>query len=392
MLLGQIHKFFMIVGVLSIIVIGFGQPHSIHADSGGVISFGEPIEGDLTPTEKDTWTFWAEADQSIAIAAERSPVDQEGDLNLALELYDPANVLIASDDNSGRRSDAALFGVHLSQSGLYAIRVLSNGTSGTYRLTLAEVDLPEGCQTPAGAMARYQWQSVIAGEALAYRVYMPPCYEATGLRYPYIILMHGSISTDSHWDEIGMDEAVAVGVALGRIPPIALVMPYGGEIANMNIFSDTYSYENAILREIIPIVENSFCLDGTRRAIGGISRGGFWAYEIGFRHPDLFDAIGGHSPVFDLTHAPPAYNPLMVVETLDWTEDSPRLYIDRGEDDYWRDNIDLMAPRLEAAGIPFTFDLNQGEHSEAYWTAHLNDYLDFYTAGWQLEDYQPCQG
>lgn len=390
MLLGKFHKFFIIAGVLSILGLGFYPQPTAQADGGGVIRFGESIEGDLTLGEKDTWMFWGGVGQTIAIAVERFPVDQVGDLNVALELYDSTNTLIASDQDSGRRSDAALLGFTLPTSDLYAIRVLGGG-SGTYRVTLAEYPLPDECQTPAGSLTLYQWYSNIANEHLAYRVYLPACYETANLRYPYLILMHGSASTDSHWDELGMDETVAVGVALGRIPPIVLVMPFGGEIANLNIFSDTYSYEQVIMRELIPLVEENFCLDSEQRAIGGISRGGFWAYEIGLRYPDQFVAIGGHSPVFDLEHAPPAYNPLFVIENSEWDDNHPRLYLDRGESDYWQANIDLMAPRLERLGIPFTFDLNQGTHNEAYWTARLNDYLAFYTADWHLENYPPCQ-
>ena len=33
------------------------------------------------------------------------------------------------------------------------------------------------------------------------------------------------------------------------------------------------------------------------QAIGGISRGGFWAYHLGLRFADMFVAIGGHSPL-----------------------------------------------------------------------------------------------
>jgi S-formylglutathione hydrolase FrmB len=143
-------------------------------------------------------------------------------------------------------------------------------------------------------------------------------------------------------------------------------------------------------------VESTYCLrtDQAGRAIGGISRGGFWAWEIGLRHPELFTAIGGHSPVFDLYHAPPSHNPLNVIETLTWSDAMPRLYLDRGENDFWQVNIDLMPPRLEVLAIPHTYSVNPGgKHDDTYWATHLNEYLAFYSAGWisGLATYPFCE-
>ncbi len=361
-------------------------------DGGGTIGIGESIIGDLDLGETDTWTFLGQAGQRITIAVERSHLS---DIDPALELYSPDSTLIASDDDSGPGLDAILPGIVLPTDGLYSARVINNGTGGLYQLTLAENILPGGCETLVGEIVTTEWYSSVANETLRYRVYLPPCHEYTNHRYPYIILMHGSASTDSHWDDLGMDEAATLGVSLNRLPPLALVMPYGGEIANLNIFYIDGSYEYVIRNEVIPMVERAFCLQttGEGRAIGGISRGGFWAYEIGLKNPELFVAIGGHSPVFDLTHAPPTNNPLNLAENFEWTDDSPRLYIDRGEDDYWQTNIDLMPPRLEASGILFTFVVaDGGTHSDAYWAAHLTDYLAFYSEDWMdgLETYPLC--
>ena len=66
------------------------------------------------------------------------------------------------------------------------------------------------------------------------------------------------------------------------------------------------------LEELIPAVERDFCTrnDRDHRAIGGISRGGFWAYSLALRHPDIFGIVGGHSAAFDTGNAPPDSNPL----------------------------------------------------------------------------------
>lgn len=365
---------------------------NVYADSGGVISFGQPVQGDLNPGERDTWTFWGLAGQRISAAAERTT----SELDPFLELSDPSGTLIASDDNSGPQGDAALLGVVLPTDGLYAIQVRSTDEtlSGGYQLTLVENFLPAGCQELRGTTITEEWYSSRARENLRMRIYFPPCYQTSDRQYPYVVLMHGSNSTETHWARLGIEEAVTMGVALNRLPPMAIVMPYGGDIANLNVFYLNGSYEHVILREVMDVVEAQYCLraDQGGRAIGGISRGGFWAWEVGLRHPDLFTAIGGHSPVFDLNHLRD-FNPLFLIEDMEWSDNSPRLYIDRGEADYWRLNIDLMPPRLERNNIPHTYVVNpSGRHEDTYWAAHLFDYLEFYSADWNsgLATYPLC--
>ena len=92
-----------------------------------------------------------------------------------------------------------------------------------------------------------------------------------------------------------------------------VLMPYGGSIANRNHFNGI-SYD-AILLDLLEQTEGRYRTNGAR-AIGGISRGGFWAYHLGLRFPYDFVAIGGHSPYFDRDHAGPADNPLDLAQRL----------------------------------------------------------------------------
>lgn len=368
-----------------------------HLDGGGRIEYGETVEGDLTANEVDTWIFQGEAGQRVVISAERYPHQPSTFFDPYLELYDPNSNLIAEDDNRGVGADALLLGFTLPQTGLYSIKVSNKKdpwAEGTYRLSIAADTLPADCPNWEGAVIQAEWHSEIAREDLRYRIYLPPCYEELGYRYPYILLLHGSSSDDAHWDRLGMDDAVLRGVALGRYPPVALVMPFGGTIANTNIFQENASYEYILLNELLPQVEDTYCVENSAsaRAIGGISRGGFWAYLLGLRHPEYFSAVGGHSPFFDEYHAPEAYNPLNLATSVTWIgDDLPRLYMDRGKNDYAQVNIDLMDERLTANNIPHIYqEFEVGQHQDAYWAAHVDDYLVFYTAEWDVTDYPNC--
>lgn len=368
-----------------------------YQDASGQIAYGETVEGELTANASHTWTFSGEIGQRVVISAERFPPNPSTYFDPYLELINSSGEVIAEDDDRGASQDALLLGFSLPDSGTYTIRVSNKKdpwTAGTYRLSLAADTLPADCPNWEGAVVQMEWPSSIAREDLRYRVYLPPCHAELGYRYPYILLLHGSASDDAHWDRLGMDDAVLRGVALGRYPPVALVMPFGGTLANTNTFGENASYEYMLLNELLPEVEDNFCVQNTTagRAIGGISRGGFWAYFLSLRHLDYFSAVGGHSPFFDEYHAPPTYNPLDLATTVVWEgENLPRLYMDRGQNDYAQLNIDLMDEHLTANDIPHDYQLFEvGQHQDAYWAAHVDDYLSFYTANWSIDDYPPC--
>jgi enterochelin esterase-like enzyme len=171
---------------------------------------------------------------------------------------------------------------------------------------------PWVCNETKGRVLDLTFESKVARQTMPYRIYLPPCYTQTGKRYPYVILMHGSDRDEKEWtDLLKAHEAMDAGLALGALPPMILVMPghgkalpsTGNTLANMNSFVKGQSWESLILDELMPAIERSFCTwnDREGRAIGGISRGGFWAFSIAFRNPSLFSAIGGHSPFFDPT-------------------------------------------------------------------------------------------
>jgi enterochelin esterase-like enzyme len=229
---------------------------------------------------------------------------------------------------------------------------------------------------------------VAGGENLRYQVYIPPCYLETQRRFPYVIMLHGLSYKETHWDELGIDEALDQGIRLGVIPPMILVMPYYGTMGQRNSFPPDPSYELVILDELLPAVERNFCTwsDRDHRAIGGISRGGFWAYSIALRHPDIFGSVGGHSAYFpnNTSEIPPAFNPLELALNSSFLEESNlRMYLDNGADDSSGPSQQLFSSRLSSRGITHTYVINPvGEHDNDYWSAHVTEYLSFYGKNW----------
>jgi enterochelin esterase-like enzyme len=247
---------------------------------------------------------------------------------------------------------------------------------------LALQSLPD-CGETAGKVERGSYRSQIAQTDMYYSVYLPPCYTQSGVNHPVAYLMHGSNEDDGQWVRLGLPQILDQGILDGTLPPMIVVMPFGEWIANENQF-EAVSWENVFLTELMPLVESTYRIDARRemRVIGGISRGGFWAFEIAFRHPDLFSAVGGHSAFLDPGHAPDDFNPLDLALNAPGI-DQLSIALDRGKDDYAAPGLDLMDERLSQRGIPYQYTIYpEGQHYFTYWQQHIREYLDFYAAGW----------
>ncbi|MGB1288541.1 MAG: CapA family protein, partial [Aggregatilineales bacterium] len=148
-------------------------------------------------------------------------------------------------------------------------------------------------------------------------------------------------------------------------------------IANRNRF-DAISWQNIFLDELMPDVEGKYRIDAENRVIGGISRGGFWAYSIALQHPEMFKAIGGHSAFFDLYHAPPEFNPLDLILSVEEAS-TLELWLDRGVDDFAYEGLDIMHSRMNEAGLFHTYIIHPvGQHANNYWSEHTAEYFSFY--------------
>jgi enterochelin esterase-like enzyme len=262
----------------------------------------------------------------------------------------------------------------------------------------ASVPAP-ACDEEEGQVVEGTYPSAIADQDVSYRIYLPPCYETSGRRYPVLYMLHGlgQGMNYTQWDDMGLDEAADAGYRRGALPPIIIVMPNGavflpdGSVVHgMDYFSPKNSYEYMILTELMPVIEAMYCTWNERegRAIGGLSRGGFWAFEIALRHPELFSAVGGHSAAFyEDSDLPAANNPLDLARDAEGIDDL-RMYLDHGVGDYdWvEEAVELFSSRLDARGIEHTYVVNPvGSHNEDYWASHTADYLSFYTAEWPTD-------
>jgi enterochelin esterase-like enzyme len=234
-----------------------------------------------------------------------------------------------------------------------------------------------------GRIEKGQFFSAIIGNDQPYRVFLPPCYADEGKRYPVLYLLHGYPFDDSHWDDIGIDEAASAGIANGTLPSFIIAMPAAD---NEGTFTYTSggpgSFEAVLMDEFLPFIDATYATQANAagRAIGGMSRGGVWSLEIAFRNPDMFSAVGGHSAALNVNRAPPVYDPLFLAS--DPAIRVLRIYLDVGRNDWALPGMDNLHSALVAAGVIHDYYLFEGSHDDGYWTAHVTDYLAFYAVNW----------
>jgi enterochelin esterase-like enzyme len=214
---------------------------------------------------------------------------------------------------------------------------------------------------------------------LEYRLYLPSCYgQETRRRYPVLYLIHGQSFNDDQWDRLGADETANQLIGTGELSPFIIVMPrdrYGGQPSED-------AFATVIVEELIPEVDQTYRTLPERkyRAVGGLSRGAGWSVHLGIAYWELFGALGAHSPAIFYEDAQQMRRYLEAIPL----DQFPRIFIDVGDRDrpqildvaYWFEGL------LDERDIPHEWHLFPGYHEEAYWSAHVEQYLRWYAQEW----------
>ncbi len=210
-----------------------------------------------------------------------------------------------------------------------------------------------------------------------FRIYLPPCYdEKTDQRYPVLYLLHGQTYTDDQWIRLGAVAATDRLILSGDSMPFIIVFP-----------DDHYwnlppgpTFGQRLVDQLIPYIDANYRTlpDRKHRAIGGMSRGAGWALRLGLIRWDLFGSIGLHSLASFQKDAS---------QVTDWLAEippsaRPRVFMDLGDNDPEL----TMAAQVEAHfndfGLPHEWHLYKGGHTEEYWSAHVEEYIQWYADGW----------
>ena len=142
------------------------------------------------------------------------------------------------------------------------------------------------------------------------------------------------------------------------------------------------NFDELFIEELIPWVEGNLAVsqDYRQRAIGGNSRGAYWAFRLAYKYPQQFGVVGVHSiPFFGEPNA------LWLWIGVTSKEELPLLYLDTGDRDRYLNDALKFRALLERYEIPHEWHLNKGEHDPAYWQQNLEDYLLWYAQSWNIQ-------
>jgi enterochelin esterase-like enzyme len=201
-----------------------------------------------------------------------------------------------------------------------------------------------------------------------YLIYLPPGYgEDPGRRYPVVYLLHGGSDNVRFFLDLGIQQVMDDALAAGTVGPMLLVLVDGGPKFTGDGNAAT-SFDDYVATELIPDVDHRWRTVAERagRAIGGVSLGGRHALEFAAGHPSLVAATGGHS-----TTVPRSPRDLAAAGIP--------IYLDVGESDGLLDDDEALARDLRRLGADVRWHPAEGAHGRSYWSAHLLDYLRFYS-------------
>lgn len=225
-------------------------------------------------------------------------------------------------------------------------------------------------------------------------IYTPPCYGKGKKRYPVLYLLHGSGGDENAWLELGHTARIMDNlIAEGKIEPMIVVMPNGnsGKQAAPGETSENLSYRPAMTNqlkgykdgryeahfdEITDFVDKNYrtIAKKSKRALAGLSMGGFHTLFISANHPDLFDYIGLFSAGLNMTSVNmeiPAYSD-MTEKLQKLSKEGYELYwIACGTDDFlYQNNLDYMKT-LDSIGFDYVYHESERGHIWANWRQYL---------------------
>jgi S-formylglutathione hydrolase FrmB len=199
---------------------------------------------------------------------------------------------------------------------------------------------------------------------------------------PLLVFLHGR-GHDGEESNANGDFFAALDKLGARAPVV--VFPNGGESSYFHARADG-DWARYVLDEVIRRRSGDCTPDPRRVAIGGISMGGFGAYDIARLHPGSFCAVGGHSAALWNSGGESAAGAFDDAEDFARNDviaiarargraawGRARLWLDGGSEDPFRAGGEALATAL---GIRMRHW--PGAHEGDYWRAHYARYLRFY--------------
>jgi enterochelin esterase-like enzyme len=240
-----------------------------------------------------------------------------------------------------------------------------------------------------GQTARFWVTSrALGGRRQPVDVYLPPGYAThPHRRYPVLYLLHGIPGRPAAFlDTVRMGVVEDELVALHKVQPLILVMPFGstGSFTDKewaNGVRPHEAWETFLARDVVRAVDRRYrtIAAGSARALGGLSEGGYGAFNIGIHHPGEFRVLESWSgyqiaddiaAVFGrqrkvLAHNTPMHTVRPAAAAL--ARSHTFFWFYSGTTDWLSTQNAAFARELRRLGLPFKYSRVRGGHNWALW-------------------------
>ena len=212
------------------------------------------------------------------------------------------------------------------------------------------------------AVLEQSMQSTSMKRKMYYSVWLPAGYDE-GKTYPFFYLLHGYETGDQNgrfdrcWLDKGNANYIATEYQKNGGVPMVIVFPNG-----LDKFYIADGYEQFFEEELMAKVEADFHCNG-KRAISGLSMGGYGTLYHAIKYPEKFTYAYAMSPAVDMSWT----------YTLKDVSKLPGITIETGENDITTTlaSITPFVNALKNKGVEVDFITRSGGHEWGFWKVCL---------------------
>jgi S-formylglutathione hydrolase FrmB len=139
-------------------------------------------------------------------------------------------------------------------------------------------------------------------------VYLPPRFDPNQ-PYPAVLFLHGFLQDETAFVQYVVED-LDRAIVTGRLPPVIVAAPDGSLNGRASYFSPgsffinskAGRFEDYVIQDVWGFVTAHYPIRPEREAhvLAGASMGGFGAYNLAMKHPDLFKVVVGIFPPLNL--------------------------------------------------------------------------------------------